>query len=135
MKGFVERTDAALDSAHQTSGFIGRYQRDTGEFLRGPGKPIVIPDPGYPGLISDSRVEFYAEYDYAATTLSIWTNLASVAAFSYRGLHAEVLSQRSEWFAKTDYPIYAAWWLADDAQPPQPSISNPRLTPVEHPPN
>jgi aminoglycoside phosphotransferase (APT) family kinase protein len=126
--------DAVFDSAHNTTGFIGRYHPDNGEFIRGSGPDIAIPNPGHPDNSSESRSNFFAEYEYTATTLSIWTDLESVAVFSYRGLHAEALSKRSEWFDQTDYPVYAASWLNDNDLPhcPLPPNPLPRSRPKPH---
>jgi hypothetical protein len=41
----------------------------------------------------------------------MWTNLESVAAFSYRNRHQEALSKRYNWFKKTEYPVSVAWWI------------------------
>ena len=115
MKGFTDRIDGVFDSAHNTEGFIGRYDRFSGEFHRGAHPSEAVHAPGHPGVGSDSHVDFYAELPgLIAETLSIWTNLESVAAFSYRGLHSEALSKRAKWFAKSDHPVYVAWWVDDD---------------------
>lgn len=49
-----------------------------------------------------------------AAALSLWTDLESVAAFSYHGAHAEALTKRREWFEKLDLPPYVAWWVNAD---------------------
>ena len=41
----------------------------------------------------------------------MWTNLESVAAFSYRNRHQEALGNRYNWFEKTEYPVNVAWWI------------------------
>jgi hypothetical protein len=52
--------------------------------------------------------------DQIASTLSLWTDLESVAAFTYHGAHGEALSKRRNWFDKTELPIYVAWWVDAD---------------------
>ncbi len=53
-----------------------------------------------------------------AQTLSLWTDLESVCAFSYHGqAHAEALRRRKEWFVKPHWQNYVAWWVADDHIP------------------
>ena len=41
----------------------------------------------------------------------------SVFAFAYRGVHAEALRRRKEWFHKPQRPTYAAWWTPDEHLP------------------
>ena len=127
MKGFLDRTNAAYDSAHNTEGFIGRINWE-GEFLADPGSEAEIPNWSNTGIVTDSRTDFYAEYEFVPSTLSVWSDLESVAAFAYRGLHAEALSKRQEWFVKTEYPVYVAWWLDDGAPLPAWSEAGRRLT-------
>ena len=52
--------------------------------------------------------------DRIAATLSLWSDLESVAAFSYHGPHGEALTKRRDWFEKSDLPVYVAWWVATD---------------------
>lgn len=49
--------------------------------------------------------------------MSLWTDLDSVFAFVYTGLHRSTLSKRHEWFLKPEWPSYAAWWVSDDTIP------------------
>jgi len=55
--------------------------------------------------------------DQLAMTLSLWRDLESVAAFSYRGIHGDALSKRAEWFMKGPWPSYVAWWVDEHHQP------------------
>ena len=55
--------------------------------------------------------------DCVAQTLSLWMDLETVFAFSYAGVHAGALRQRTEWFLKPAWPTYVAWWVADDHWP------------------
>lgn len=119
MKGFRDRAEAAFVSAFNTQGYLGRIREDENvEFFPGPDFDGVIPEPGSFGTGEDSRAGFYADFEYAPSTLSFWSSLESVAAFAYRGVHAEALSNRQEWFAKTEYPVYVAWWIDDDDKLP-----------------
>jgi len=52
-----------------------------------------------------------------ATTLSLWTCIESVYAFTCGGLHFRAFQQREKWFRKPQWPSYAAWWVADDQIP------------------
>ena len=52
-----------------------------------------------------------------AATLSVWEDVESIYAFTYHGFHAEVLSNRDEWFVEGEWPAYVAWWTRDDVYP------------------
>ncbi len=135
MKGFWDRAEAAFDSADNTEGIIGRFNWE-GEFTAGPGYEDAIPNWSNTGIVTDSRTNFYAEYESVPSTLSVWRDLESVAAFAYRGRHGEALSKRQEWFVKTEYPVYVAWWIEDDEQMPTWREAGRRLTHLhEHGPS
>ncbi|MGW0393154.1 DUF3291 domain-containing protein [Streptomyces sp. NPDC003042] len=57
------------------------------------------------------------ETDTRASTLSLWTDLASVKAYAYGGLHRHALRERRRWFVHLPHRLYAAWWVEDDAVP------------------
>lgn len=115
MKGFAQRIDAVEAEAEQYPGCVAMarvanppetnpYEQDWG-----PWGTYVTP-------------RFYTgprerELRTDAETLSVWDDLESVFAFSYSGLHAEALRHRREWFPKGEFPIYVAWWVADDHIP------------------
>ncbi|HEY3082084.1 MAG TPA: DUF3291 domain-containing protein [Chloroflexota bacterium] len=94
---FVDRAQGVFDAAASLPGFI-----------------TMGGDQG-----SDGRPRFYdpAVHPFAPHTLSVWTDLASVYPFVYRGLHGEALRLRREWFVKAEWPTYAAWWIGDDEEP------------------
>lgn len=60
-----------------------------------------------------------------AQTLSLWRDLPSVYHFAYHELHAEVLRRRQEWFvkARSRWPTYVTWWVADDHRPTWPEAA------------
>ena len=97
VQGFFDRLVAVAQSAEGANGFIGlRYD---------------LPDRFGP--------RFYdPEVDAGAPqTLSTWTSLESVFAFVYRGLHAEALRNRKEWFLEPQWPTHVAWWVAENHMP------------------
>ncbi|OPG04537.1 hypothetical protein B1R27_24635 [Streptomyces sp. GKU 895] len=55
--------------------------------------------------------------DTRASTLSLWTDLASVKAYAYGGLHRQALRDRRRWFAQIPHKLYAAWWVGDTEIP------------------
>jgi len=54
---------------------------------------------------------------WSPATLSLWTDLGAVAAFTYSGLHAKALRQGRAWFEKPHWPPLVLWWHPDP-QPP-----------------
>jgi len=55
--------------------------------------------------------------DSRASTLSIWTDLASVRAFSRAGLHQYMLRNQARWVHHVDWKHIAAWWIDDEEIP------------------
>jgi hypothetical protein len=102
-QGFVDRVPAAYAAADSSDGFVARSVRDMVTFQRSWGE-IEIP-------------ECFAEIDdplRLPSTLSIWNDLESVAAYAYNGAHGEALSKRKEWFQSHSFPLYVAWWVESD---------------------
>jgi len=97
--GFIARAKEDPDQSHLTN-----FDRDWGRW----GKFEV------PRFYTGGRTD---ETDSRAGTLSLWTDLESVHAFVYNGLHRSTLSRRHEWFVKPEWPSYAAWWVPDDVIP------------------
>jgi len=103
VQGFLDRLPSVYQAVDRSDGFHARSIRDMGTFLHSWGEvklPACYPQP--------------TPNDQIATTLSLWTDLESVAAFTYHGAHGEALTKRREWFDKTDLPIYVAWWVDAD---------------------
>ena len=104
-KGMLDRVDANFAAAAANRGFIWRSEDDPAE-----GDPWGM----------RFRPAVFAAEEYAgrlAPTLSLWQDIESVFEFSYQGLHAEALSHRKEWFIKTQWPVYVAWWVEDNHIP------------------
>lgn len=101
-KGFRERIDAAVRTLEQSSGFIAS------DFDESPAW----------GEMQTPRVLDRPEFaDRFAVTLSLWEDLESVFAYAYHAAHGESLRHRHEWFIRGEWPVYVAWWVADDQQP------------------
>lgn len=106
IQSFWDRVDGAFQAAENSEGFLGRSIFDDVREQESWGNWTVP---------SCFKNEEYT--DLTPSTLSLWRDLESVFAFAYNGLHAEALSKRREWFIKSDWPTYAAWWVADDHTP------------------
>lgn len=106
VQGFIDRAPGVYAAADASIGFHSRSIRDFTTYKHSWGE-IVIPK-CYPPL---------APADQYATTLSLWDDLESVAAFAYKGAHGEALANKKEWFQSLGVPTYVAWWVAADHQP------------------
>ena len=100
VQGFMDRLPSVYDSAHTSDGFHERSIRDVGTWLHSWGD-IALPS-CYPAPPKEEQI---------ATTLSLWKDLESVAAFTYHGPHGEALTKRRDWFVKYNLPVYVAWWV------------------------
>ncbi len=105
VQGFSERVDPIFAMAEHADGFIGHpYDSAGGKTSWGDwALPALFQDPAY-----EPRV---------VATLSLWRDLESVFTFAYRGIHAEALGKRREWFVAGGWPVYVAWWVDDDHLP------------------
>ena len=103
-KGFLDRAPGVYVAADQSDGFDSRSIRDYNTWMHSWGK-IATPA-CYACAGDDKRL---------ATTLSLWQDLESVAAFAYHGPHGEALTKRRDWFPQTELPVYVAWWVPADA--------------------
>lgn len=93
-------------TAEGGSGFVAQSKQETESHGRVWG-PLALP-----------TVFRKAEYEARMlTTLSLWTAVEAVYAYTYNGLHRTTFANRAEWFAPTIYPNYVAWWVADDHTP------------------
>ena len=81
--------------------------------------------PGFIKLVADKSYHeepistFVTNSDSTGSSelLSHWTHLEPIFAFTYKGIHAESLNKRSQWFVKPAWPTYALWWVDDDHIP------------------
>lgn len=102
VQGFLDRAPGVYAAADASTGFRGRSIRDYETWQHSWGD-IVVPR-CYPQL----------EHTNYAMTLSLWDDLESVAAFAYKGAHAEALAHRTDWFRSLGLPSYVAWWVDAD---------------------
>lgn len=106
VQGFLDRAGAVYAAADGSAGFFERSIRDLNTWEHSWGA-VVAPQCAPEGV----------GIDQLAMTLSLWRDLESVAAFAYRGLHAEALSKRTDWFKKGAWPGYVAWWVHEEHRP------------------
>ncbi len=97
MDGFEERVGPIFAAAAETPGAL---QWD------GAGTDPV----GRPGAAGDPPAP-------SARTLTVWSDLDTVFAFVYQGVHAEALRKRREWFRAGPWPSHCLWWVEDGHVP------------------
>jgi hypothetical protein len=102
VQGFVDRFPSVFSAADASDGFVARARLELGALAESWGACVAPRCHGGPEWSSQ-----------IAATLSIWNDLESVAAFAYHGAHGEAMHKRKEWFADTEAPTYAAWWVED----------------------
>jgi hypothetical protein len=108
-QGFVDRVPGAFAAADVSHGFVARSIRDMTTYQRSWGE-LKIPQ-AFAAIDDPLRLP---------STLSIWDDLESVAAYAYHGAHGEALTKRKEWFGKPSAPLYVAWWMDEgDSIDPQ----------------
>jgi hypothetical protein len=113
---YEERIGPVFEEAERSPGFIARARavdpdesKTNFEWDWGQWGPFTTPR-----FYTGGRV---AATDSRASTLSIWTDLASVRAFSRSGLHQYMLRNQSRWVVHTDWKNIAAWWIGDEEIP------------------
>jgi uncharacterized protein DUF3291 len=106
VQGFIDRLASVYTAAEGSAGFFARSIRNVQTWEHSWG-PVIAPACVPPGV----------GLEQVAMTLSVWRNLESVAAFAYRGVHAEALSKRAEWFQRGEWPAFVAWWIDEQHQP------------------
>ncbi len=103
IQGFMDRVPGVYAAADSSAGFHARSIRDLQTWKHSWGE-LVAPE-CYPKGYS---------LEQFAMTLSLWQDLESVAAFSYKGPHGEALAYRKDWFQVLGLPGYVAWWVPAD---------------------
>ncbi len=104
-EGFHQRNDPILKHVDQAPGLIARSGYES--------------DPGPPSWGKQVFPRFWIDNGdgWAPSTLSVWRDMESAFAFSYRGLHAEALKHGREWFQKPQWPPYVLWWNEAGTRP------------------
>jgi hypothetical protein len=98
-QGFRDREPVNFEAAARAPGFIARS-----------GYPD---EPGPQSWGEQVYPRFYIDRGdgWAPSTLSLWTDLESLMAFAYSGVHAEALKHASDWFMPKAWPPYVIWWV------------------------
>lgn len=102
VQGFLDRVPGAYGAAEASHGFISRSERD-----------MATLDHSWGNLIVPAAYSEFDDINLLPSTLSLWEDLESVAAYAYNGAHGEALANRKEWFVQDGKPKYVAWWVEE----------------------
>ncbi len=91
---FASQLDAINGLAERSPGFVWRYQGDARQ-----GETCIGSDP----------LMLY--------NLSVWRDIESLFAFTYRSAHRAPLTRRREWFERRSGRHLVLWWVADGHRP------------------
>lgn len=105
VQGFVDRVPGVYDSADNSKGFVPRSERGLSSLGHSWG-PIIAPK-CWCGEVTRRT----------ASTLSLWDDIESVAAYAYHGAHGEAMKLRTDWFEHPGLPEHVAWWIEEGGAP------------------
>ncbi len=105
VQGFALREPFNFEAAERAVGFVGRsgYDGEPGPESWG---EHVVPQ-GCGDLTGRSTV----------SSLSLWRDIESLAAFSYSGVHADALKHARAWNVKQDWPPLVLFWVSVSDRP------------------
>lgn len=89
MAGFVARLDPLNAVADDSSGFVWRYQDESGDATE-----IRVFD--------DELILF---------NMSVWESVESLQDFVYQSNHLEAVQKRADWFERPTQPPLVLWWI------------------------
>ncbi|BDZ44897.1 hypothetical protein GCM10025866_08060 [Naasia aerilata] len=82
---------------------------------------LAVQTPGYvwhlPATVAHVNPGDFAGMDNLVLNLSVWTDFASLEAFTYRGAHRRYLTERERWFDPVPGPTFALWWVPAGERP------------------
>jgi hypothetical protein len=105
VEGFRLREPLNFEAAKRAEGYVGRSGYD-GE----PG-PASWGEKVYPRFIEGSG------FTDAPSSLSLWTGLEALMAFTYTGVHADALKYARNWNQRQAWPSLVLWWVREGTQP------------------
>lgn len=105
VEGFRLREPLNFEAASRAEGYIGRsgYAGEPG--------PESWGEKVYPRFIDGSG------FEDAPSSLSLWTGLEALMAFTYSGVHADALKNAPNWNRRQAWPALALWWIKEGARP------------------
>lgn len=88
IKGFVDQLETINSLAERSPGFVWRLMTEEGDAtaLRPAGPDIIV-------------------------NMSVWEDIESLRAFTYKSAHVAVLRRRKDWFHLPETAHFALWWI------------------------
>ena len=105
VEGFRLREPLNFEAASRAQGFIGRSGYD------GVPGPESWGEKVYPRFILGSG------FEDAPSSLSLWTDLEALVAFTYNGVHADALKHARNWNQRQAWPPLVLWWVKEGVRP------------------
>ena len=105
VEGFRLREPLNFEAAKRAEGYVGRSGYD-GE----PG-PASWGEKVYPRFIEGSG------FTDAPSSLSLWSSLEALMAFTYSGVHADALKHARNWNQRQAWPALVLWWVKEGTRP------------------
>jgi hypothetical protein len=103
--GFRLREPFNFEAASRAEGYIGRSGYDEVPGPESWGEKV------YPRFLAGSG------FEDAPSSLSLWSSLESLMAFTYDGVHADALKHARNWNQKQAWPALVLWWVKEGARP------------------
>ncbi|QRM56758.1 DUF3291 domain-containing protein [Sinorhizobium sp. BG8] len=105
VEGFRLREAANFEAASRASGFVARSAYPDEQDLEcwGPQQ--------FPRFLEGSG------FESGPSSLSLWTDIESLMAFSYNGVHADALKHARKWNRKQAWPPLVLWWVPEGERP------------------
>ena len=105
VEGFRLREPLNFEAASRAEGYVGRSGYDDVPGPESWGEKV------YPRFIAGSG------FTDAPSSLSLWTDLEALMAFSYNGVHADALKHARNWNQRQAWPALVLWWVAEGVRP------------------
>jgi len=105
VEGFRLREPLNFEAASRAEGYVGRsgYAGEPG--------PESWGEKVYPRFIEGSG------FEEAPSSLSLWTSLEALMAFTYSGVHADALKHARNWNQRQAWPALVLWWVKEGVRP------------------
>jgi hypothetical protein len=105
VEGFRLREPLNFEAAGRAEGFVGRSGYDDVPGPQSWGEKV------YPRFIEGSG------FEDAPSSLSLWSDLEALMAFTYNGVHADALKHARNWNQRQAWPSLVLWWVLEGMQP------------------
>ncbi|WP_440980661.1 DUF3291 domain-containing protein [Shinella sumterensis] len=103
--GFRLREPFNFEATSRAEGYIGRSGYDEVPGPESWGEKV------YPRFLAGSG------FEDAPSSLSLWSSLESLVAFTYDGVHADALKHARNWNQRQAWPALVLWWVKEGTRP------------------